>query len=68
VYALGTGTGSWLSGTVTRSGTGVAAAYVSGCVALYLGANPAATPTQVYNWVIANSQLIGGIRIFTCPL
>ncbi|HEX6291562.1 MAG TPA: S8 family peptidase [Herpetosiphonaceae bacterium] len=69
VYAPGTRTAAWPpSGTNTISGTGVAAAYVSGCVAKYLGMNPGATPAQVSNWVISNSRLFGTIRIFTCPI
>lgn len=68
VYALGTRTGAWLNGTMTRNGTGVAAAYVAGCVAKYVGASPTAMPSTAYSWVIANSQLVGSIRIFTCPI
>ncbi|HEY0603065.1 MAG TPA: S8 family peptidase [Herpetosiphonaceae bacterium] len=70
VYAPGTRTAAWIgstSATNTISGTTVSAAYVSGCIALYLGGNPTATPTQVYNWVIANAPISGTIRIFTCP-
>jgi subtilisin family serine protease len=69
VYAPGTRTGAWLGGgSNTISGTDVAAAYVSGCVAKYLGQNPIATPATAHNWVISNARLIGDIRIFTCPL
>lgn len=70
VYAPGTRTAAWIGSTTatnTISGTTVSAAYVSGCIALYLGGNPTATPTQVYNWVIANAPITGTIRIFTCP-
>lgn len=68
VYALGTRTAMTIGGPMSRSGTGVAAAYVSGCVAKYLGLNPAATPSQVSSWVVANSQLVGSLRIFNCPI
>lgn len=71
VYAPGQRTAAWIGSTTatnTLSGTTVSSAYVAGCVALYLGVNPTATPAQVHSWVINSSQLIGGIRIFTCPL
>lgn len=39
-----------------------------GCFAKYVGANPTATSSTVYSWVIANSQLVGTMRVFTCPI
>ncbi|MBV9791863.1 MAG: S8 family peptidase [Chloroflexi bacterium] len=72
VYAPGTNvTAAWIgssTATTTQSGTTVSSAYVAGCIAKYLGPNPTATPAQVHSWVIANAQLVGDIRIFTCPL
>ncbi|MBV9791862.1 MAG: S8 family serine peptidase [Chloroflexi bacterium] len=72
VYARGQSvTAAWNgspTATATLSGTSVAAADVAGCVAKDLGINMTATPAQVHSWVIANAPLVGGIRIFTCPL
>ena len=72
VYAPGQNiTAAWIgspTATNTISGTTSSSAYVAGCVAKYMGPNPSATPAQVHSWVINNSQLIGGIRIFTCPI
>lgn len=44
------------TGVVEMSGTSMAAAHVSGAVALYLAQHPWATPDQVRNVLIANSR------------
>jgi aqualysin 1 len=38
-----------------KSGTSMGTAHVSGTAALYLQANPTASPAQVKNWIISNS-------------
>ena len=39
----------------TISGTSMAAPHVAGSAAIFLGNNPTATPTQVYNFLLTNS-------------
>jgi subtilisin family serine protease len=51
-------TSTWTGGTTRLLSSGSAAApHVAGCVARYLQANPAATPTQVASYIINNATL-----------
>ncbi|WP_312880311.1 S8 family peptidase [Actinokineospora xionganensis] len=43
------------TGSSTKSGTSMAAPHVAGAAALYLAANPTATPKQVHDALIANA-------------
>jgi len=49
--------------TNTISGTSMASPHAAGVGALYLGANPSATPSQVNNWITTNATPVGSLRI-----
>ena len=70
VYALGenlSGPGSKSSTDRTRdSGTSIAAAVVTGSVAAFLEEQPQATPAQVKEWVIENSE-VGKVKNIPGP-
>jgi len=59
LYAPGQNiTSTWIGSTTatnTISGTSMASPHVAGVAALYLGANPSATPSTVNSWIINNS-------------
>ena len=60
LFAPGTNiTSSWYTSSTaynTISGTSMASPHVAGAVALYLGANPSASPSQVASAIINNSK------------
>ncbi|HET7901251.1 MAG TPA: S8 family peptidase [Candidatus Nanopelagicales bacterium] len=45
------------TGTASKSGTSMSAPHVSGAAAVYLSANPAATPAQVATWLTSNASV-----------
>ncbi|MFC4335276.1 S8 family serine peptidase [Salininema proteolyticum] len=60
VFAPGVSiTSAWYTGdnaTNTISGTSMASPHVAGAVAVYLSANPSATPAEVSDWIATNSS------------
>jgi subtilisin family serine protease len=77
-FAPGTGIAAWIGGDAalaSLSGTSVAAPYVSGVAALYLQANPTATPRQVRDalfsattkGVVTNSSTANNNLLYSPP-
>jgi subtilisin family serine protease len=64
-------TSAWITSTtsaVTISGTSMASPHVAGVAALYLQRNPASTPAQVRNAIVANATTVTRLRdVFGSP-